>query len=178
MSSSRIILAIILAAAVIFCTGVITGSLLIWQAPVTSPGNPDRPAVEPAAARPPGDKRGPDSKPEVPLPRLAERLSKEFVRRLDTTLHLTLTQSNNIARIVAEGQERNRVIWTNVAPHMRKVMQDVNQQIRAELTPEQLKQFEVLMKQPPRRPPPTNVPPDSVVATNVPAAAPVPPPGR
>jgi hypothetical protein len=177
MNSSKIILAIILAAGVIFCTGVITGSLLIRQTCGKAPGNADRPAVEPAA-RPPGDKRGPDSKPEVPLPRLAERLSKEFVRRLDTTLHLTLTQSNNIARIVAEGQERNRVIWTNVAPHMRKVMQDVNQQIRAELTPEQLKQFEVLMKQPPRRPPPTNAPPDSAVATNVPAAAPIPSPGR
>lgn len=169
---------IILAAVVIFCAGVITGSLLVNQTPGKSPGNAERTAVEPAA-RPPEDRRGPDSRPEVPLPRLAERLSKEFVRRLDKTLHLTLEQSNHIAAVVAEGQERNRVIWTNVAPQMHKVMQDVNQQIRAELTPEQLKQFEVLMKQhPPRRPPPTNGPPESAATTNVPPVAPTrPPPG-
>jgi hypothetical protein len=171
---------IILAAVVIFCAGVFTGSLLV------KPGSgkvendaapPGAPAIRP---RPPGEGRGPGSgRPEVPLPRLAERLSKEFVRRLDRELHLTLAQSNNIARIVAEGQEQNRVLWTNVAPHMRKVMQEVNQQIRAELTPEQLKQFEVLMKQmPPRRPPPTNGPAQMAEATNVSPAGPVsPPPG-
>ena len=111
------------------------------------------------------DNHGPAGKPEVPLPRLAERLSKEFVIRLDKSLHLTMVQSNNIAKIVADGQERNHVIWTNVAPQMRKVMQDVNQQIRAELTPEQRKQFEELMKQfrpgghRPPPPPETNAPP-------------------
>jgi len=160
---------IILAAVVIFCAGVITGSLLIQQVPAKSTGNADRPAVEPAA-RPPADNRDASFKPEVPQPRLVEKLSKEFVRRLDRELHLTLIQSNHIAGIVAEGQERNRVLWTNVAPHMRRVMQDVHQQIRAELTPEQLKQFEVLMKQqPPRRPPPTNGPPDLAAPTHPPS---------
>jgi hypothetical protein len=168
---------IILAAVVIFCAGVITGSLLVNQAPGKSPGDTDR--IPGANARRPEDNHGPGARPEVPLPRLAERLSKEFVRRLDRELHLTLAQSNNIARIVAEGQERNRVLWTNVAPHMRKVMQEVNQQIRAELTPEQLKQFEVLLKQmPPRRPSSTNAPPRWAEATNVPPVAPTnPPPG-
>jgi hypothetical protein len=174
MNSSKIILA----ALVIFCAGVITGSLLFQPGPAKAPGNADRPAVEPAA-RPPADNHSANPKPEVPLPRLAERLSKEFVRRLDKSLHLTLTQSNHIARIVAEGQERNRVIWTNVAPQMHRVMRDVHQQIRAELTPEQLKQFEVLMKQPPpRRPPPTNGPPVLAEATNVPPALTNPPSGN
>jgi hypothetical protein len=169
---------IILAAVVIFCAGVITGSLLINQVPGKKPGDAAPVATEPNP-RPPGDKREPGGRPEVPLPRLAERLSKEFVRRLDRELRLTLAQSNHIAAIVAEGQECNRVLWTNVAPHMRKVMQEVNQQIRAELTPEQLIQFEVLMKQhPPRRPPPTNGPPRLAEATNLPPAAPTnPPPG-
>ena len=142
MNSWKIILAVV----VIFGAGVITGGLLVNHVPGRQLGQ-----VEPSSAEPnaqlAADNHGPARSPEVSLPRLAERLSKELVRRLDKSLHLTMVQSNNIAKIVADGQERNHVIWTNVAPQMRKVMQDVNQQIRAELTPEQVKQFEVLMKQ-------------------------------
>jgi hypothetical protein len=138
---------IILAAVVIFGAGAITGGLLV------NPGL---------------------KQPEILPPRwLAGRHSTNFVQRLNKDLHLTPAQSNNIARVIAEGQERNRELWTNVEPHMRKVMRDVNQQIRAELTPEQLKQFEVLMKQlAPRRPPSTNNAPRPVATTNVPPPAP------
>ena len=142
MNSWKIILAVV----VIFGAGVITGGLLVNHVPGRQLGQ-----VEPSSAEPnaqlAADNHGPARSPEVSLPRLAERLSKELVRRLDKSLHLTMVQSNSIAKIVADGQERNHVIWTNVAPQMRKVMQDVNQQIRAELTPVQLKQFEELMKQ-------------------------------
>ncbi len=137
---------IILATVVIFGAGVITGGLLVNHVQSQQSSHVEPPAAEPNA-HPTADNHGPAHAPEVPLPRLAERLSKELVRRLDKSLHLTLVQSNNIARIVAEGQERNHVIWTNVAPQMRKVIEDVNQQIRAELTPEQSKRFEELMKQ-------------------------------
>ena len=95
---------IVLAAVVIFCAGVIAGNLLVRPGPGKPAGNTEPVAVEPAA-RPPADNHGPSAKPEVPLPRLAERLSKELVHRLDKSLHLTPAQSNNIARIVAEGQE-------------------------------------------------------------------------
>jgi hypothetical protein len=164
---------IVLAAVVIFCAGMITGSLLVRHVPGKPPANTEPVTAEPAA-RPLADSHVAAPKPEVPLPRLAEKLSKELVRRLDKELHLTLAQSNHIATIVAEGQERNRVIWTNVAPHMRKVMQDVNQQIRAELSPDQLRQFEELMKplRPPHRPAATNDLPASAAVTNVPPAAP------
>jgi len=160
---------IILAALVIFGAGVITGGLLVDHVKQTPPAVTD-PAVLGTPVRPPGDTHGPAGKPEVPLPRLAERLNKEFVRQLDRSLHLSEEQSNHIARIVAEGQERNREIWTNVAPQMRKVMQDVNQQIRAELTPEQSQQFGELMKQfhPAGHHPPAP-------ATNHPPADPAPP---
>jgi len=162
---------IILATVVIFGAGVITGGLLVN--PVKDKPQPGEVEAPPAApnARLPADNHGPDVQPEVPPPRLAERLGKDFVRRLNSSLHLTIVQSNNIARIVAEGQERNRVIWTNVAPQMRKVMQDVNQQIRAELTPGQLKQFEELMKKfrpPGHRPPPAPNEPPMVAPTNPP----------
>ncbi|MGA2786126.1 MAG: hypothetical protein ABSF60_01230 [Verrucomicrobiota bacterium] len=142
MNSWKIILAVV----VIFGAGMTTGGLLVNHVPDRQSGH-----VEPSSpetnAPPVVENHEPVHTPEIPLPRLADRLSKDFVRRLDKSLHLTMVQSNNIAKIVADGQERNRVIWTNVAPQMRKVMQDVNQQIRAELTPAQLKRFEEVMKQ-------------------------------
>ncbi len=160
---------VILAAVVIFGTGVLTGGLLIHCAHCKSPGNAEPPAAG-ASVRPSADNRGPGVKPEIPLPKLAERLSKDFVSRLDVALHLSPAQREVIAKIVADGQERNHALWTNVAPEMRKVMQDVRQQIRAELTPEQLKQFEELMKQhPPRRAPGTNAPPGVSAPTHPPA---------
>jgi len=69
-------------------------------------------------------------------------LGKQFVQQLDSALHLTPEQRVAIAKIVADGQERNHEIWTNVAPQMHKVLQDVRQLIREQLAPEQRKQFE------------------------------------
>jgi hypothetical protein len=174
MNSWKIILAIV----VIFGAGLVTGGLLSHHLSSQPAARIETSIAEPGP-RPAADNHGPDRPPEVPLPRLAERLSKEFVRRLDKSLHLTLVQSNNIARIVAEGQERNHVIWTNVAPQMRKVMQDVNSQIRAELAPDQLKQFEELMKQyKPGGHRPPNPPGTRVVTNEPPPVAPTnPPPG-
>lgn len=165
---------IILATVVIFGAGVITGGLLVDH---VNGKRPDFAAVDQTqtpdshATNAPAGGHGQNHPPQVPLPRLAERLSKEFVRRLDESLHLTPEQREAIAKIVADGQERNHAIWTNVAPQMRKVIQDVNQQIRTQLTPEQLKRFEELMKQtPPKRPPATNAPPATLkTATNAPA---------
>jgi hypothetical protein len=159
---------IILATVVIFGAGVLTGGLLVNHVKDRPQGDAEPPTAG-ANTRPSADTHEPARSPEVPLPRLAERLSKEFVHHLTDSLHLTPEQRNAIAKIVADGQERNHVIWTNVAPQMRKVIQDVNQQIRAELTPGQVKQFEELMKQhPPRRSPGTNTPPEVALPTNPP----------
>jgi hypothetical protein len=149
---------VILATVVIFGAGVITGGLLVKHVNDTRPDYADQPSAG-SNAPAPAENHGPARPPEVPLPRLAEKLSKEFVHRLDESLRLTPEQRTASAKIVADGQERNHELWTNVAPRMRKVMQDVNQQIRAELTPEQLKQFEELMKRAPRRSQATNAPP-------------------
>ncbi len=70
-----------------------------------------------------------------------ERLGKQFVQQLNDALQLTPEQREKIGKIIADGQERNHELWTNVAPKMRAVMQEVNQQIRAELSPEQLKRL-------------------------------------
>jgi hypothetical protein len=145
---------LILATVVIFFAGMITGGLVVQhvsRAGVESAEPAPPPAEPPVRVAPPQTPAQPPV-PEVPLPRLAERLSKEFVKRLDKSLRLTPEQHAAIAKIVADGQERNHAIWTNVAPQvapqMRQVMQDVHRQIREHLTPAQLKQFEELMKQP------------------------------
>jgi hypothetical protein len=157
---------IILATAVIFGCGVVTGGLLVNYVERAHP-EIRHPAIAPRHDRPGAQ--------ELPLPR-PQMLNQQFVEQLDATLHLTPEQREKIGEIIAEGQERNRDLWKLVSPQFRSVMQDVHQHIRAVLTPEQKKQFEELMKQlSPRRPPastnapvtlpPTNPPSDS--ATNV-----------
>jgi Spy/CpxP family protein refolding chaperone len=166
MNSWKIILAIV----VIFGAGVLTGGLLVNYVDLSHFKDNQRPPDE-VIPQPqtnnhdPGQPRPPDSL----KPRQPEILGKQFVQQLDTTLHLTREQRAAIAKIVADGQERNREIWTNVAPQMHKMLQDVRQQIREQLTPEQRKQFEELVKRfrpaghhpqtPANSPPPTNEPP-------------------
>ena len=167
---------VILATVVIFGAGVLTGGLLVNYVDHPHTRNPHR-AQASADAHPPENHEQHDQprSQDIPPPRLAERMGKQFVQQLNDTLHLTPEQRVKIEKIIAEGQERNHEIWTNIAPKMRAVMQEVNQQIREELTPEQLKPFEELLKHPPRRPqnltneivlPPINVP--TKMPTNAP----------
>ena len=157
---------VILATAIIFGAGVLTGGLLVnyvdrehgpsgrllsWR------GNP----------RTPTEDREPPRAGELPRPRSPEIWRKDFIEHLDQALKLTPEQHATISKIIAEGQEQNREIWTNVAPKMREEMEQVHQRIRAELTPEQQKKFEAMTKQfaphgrPPAGPPSVtnNVPP-------------------
>ena len=166
MNSWKIILAIV----VIFGAGALTGGLLVNYAELPHPKDVQRPSDE-GNPQPQANNRDYDQpRPQdLPKPRPPEMLGKQFVQQLDKSLHLTQEQRAAIAKIVADGQERNREIWTNVAPQMHKMLQDVRQQIREQLAPEQRKQFEELLKrfrpaghhpQPPLTPPPhTNEPP-------------------
>jgi uncharacterized membrane protein len=74
-------------------------------------------------------------------PRLPEVLSKQFLQNLDEGLHLTKEQREAVQKIIAEGQNQ-----------MRKTIQDARLEIREELTPEQQKQFDELMKRPVHKP--------------------------
>ncbi len=137
---------VILATVVIFGAGVLTGGLLVnyvdrghgpnarflsWRgSPRTSAGD-----------------RGQPHAGELPRPRSPEIWRRDFIAHLDKALKLTPEQHAAISKIIAEGQERNREIWTNVAPKMRKEMEQVHQHIRAELTPEQRKKFDAMIKQ-------------------------------
>lgn len=158
---------VILATVVIFGAGVLTGGLLV--------GHVDNTRVKKArhgpatgAMRSATNAATPLRLQEIPMPRVAEKMSKQFVHQLNDRLQLTPGQRAKIEDIIAEGQERNHELWTNVAPRMRSVMQEVNRRIRAELTPEQQAQFEDLLKRPPRRlPATTNATP---ALTNAPGA--------
>ena len=153
---------VILATVLIFGAGVFTGGLLVNFVAHSHPKNLRHSAAV-SGARPATNNAAPPHWAEIPPPRLAEKLGRQFVQQLNDTLQLTPEQRGKIEKLIAEGQERNRQIWTNVAPKMRAVMQEVNQSIRAELTPEQLKAFEEMLKHPPRRP---------LTATNAPAGLP------
>jgi hypothetical protein len=166
---------VILATAVIFGAGVFTGGLLVQNVDHSRLRNWHRPTAS-TDARSQTNKVD-ATRPQEPVhPRQPEMFSRQFVQQLDDALDLTPEQRDKISKIIADGQERNRQIWTNYVPQIYKVTQDVQQQIRTELTPDQLKQFETLMKpHPSRRPPPsarsnipasTNLP--TLTQTNVP----------
>ena len=166
MNSWKIILAIV----VIFGAGALTGGLLVNYAELPHPKDVQRPPDEGNPPLQANNRDNDQPRPQdLPRPRPPEMLGKQFVQQLDKSLHLTREQRAAIAKIVAAGQERNREIWTNVAPQMHKMLQDVRQQIREQLTPEQRKQFEEMVKRfrppghrtqpPPNTPPSTNEPP-------------------
>jgi len=138
---------IILAAVVIFGAGVLTGGLLVNYVEQSHSKDIQRPPGE-LNPHPQANNRDLDQpRPQDLLkPRPPEMLNKQFVQQLDNALHLTPEQRAAIAKIVTDGQERNHEIWTNVAPQMHKVLQDVRLQIREQLMPEQRKQFEELLK--------------------------------
>ncbi len=111
----------------------------------------------------------------LPRPLPPEMWRKDFIEHLDKALMLTPEQHAAISKIIAEGQERNREIWrTNAAPKMRQVMEQVHQRIRAELTPEQQKRFEKMLRSfAPHHPPRDEKPPGPPPSTNsVPSTAP------
>jgi len=161
---------VILATVVIFGAGVLTGGLLVNY--VDQEHGPNaRFLFWRENPHPQMGDRGPSHPEELPRPRSPEMWRKEFIGHLDKALKLTPEQHAAISKIITEGQERNREIWTNVAPKMHQEMEQVHQRIRAELTPEQQAQFEAMIKQfaphhpphdqEPQRPPPAtnNVPP-------------------
>ena len=160
---------IILATIVIFGAGVMAGGLLVSHVDRFNRNNHRPPGAE---FRPPGGEHEPGRGMgmEFPRPRQPDLLNTNFVRRLDDALKLTADQRSAIAKIIAEGQDQNHSIWTNNAEQMRKVMQDVRHRVREQLSPDQQKQFDELMRRAPQHHGMTNAPPGWSPAS-VPAAA-------
>jgi len=166
---------VILATVVIFGAGVLTGGLLVNY--VDREHGPNARFLfwreNPHSQM--GDHGQSQSHPgELPRPRSPEMWRKDFIGHLDKTLKLTPEQHAAISKIIAEGQERNWEIWTNVAPKMRQEMEQVHQRIRAQLTPAQQKRFDEMVRQFASHHPPHEHPPGPPPSTN---NVPPPPPG-
>jgi Spy/CpxP family protein refolding chaperone len=125
---------VILATMVIFGCGVVTGALLMkTQLP---------PAGVLADVAP-----HPSSSSNQPPP-LAQIQKPEFLRRITKQLALTASQSEDIAKIMKESQERNRPLWNQIAPQLREEVKRVREEIRRVLTPDQQKKFDDLLNKP------------------------------
>jgi len=127
---------VILATMVIFGTGVITGGLLVKNTAGSGNAPPVKQVVrtnqQPVAVTPP------------------QMMRMEFLLRARKELGLSSEQHVRIEKIIREGQERSRKLWEGVAPEMRKELQSVHEKIRAELSPDQRRRFEQLLKTAPR----------------------------
>jgi hypothetical protein len=122
---------------VIFGTGVITGGLLVK---ITSSPVRNRPPRNLAVAT------------NAPAPNLApgQLQRMEFLLRIRRELDLSAEQNDRIEKIIREGQDRSRKLWEGVAPELRTELQSVHTKIRAELSPEQRRRFEQLLRSAPR----------------------------
>lgn len=144
---------VILATIVIFGAGVFTGGLLVDHVK-----HPSRPHIAPNPT---------NSLDMLPQQLRPEILNKQFVEQLNAKLDLTMQQSNEIQKIIAQGQQNSRDLWKAVAPSFWGIWRETRQEIRDVLTLEQKKKFEMLMRQRPFKRQPTNAP-----ATNTPPVTP------
>lgn len=138
---------VILATMVIFGTGVITGGLL-----VKNTSGPVKDGRQRKVANASGTNQQPVN---VTPPQLARM---EFLLRAHKDLNLSPEQNERIEKIIREGQDKSRKLWDSVAPELRKELQAVHEKIRSELTSEQRRRFEQLLKTAPRQNNPENTP--------------------
>jgi len=135
---------VILATLVIFIAGLVTGAVGVKGIlKPTGPGNRGYEPMQPWMLR------------------------ENFRAELDRRLNLSPDQNERIERAMHEGQERVKEIWSLVGPEMQAELRAVREEIRRELTPDQRRRFDELMRdrkmrpmemdRPPRRPFP---PPD------------------
>jgi len=81
----------------------------------------------------------------------------EFLRRMEKHLELTPEQRDRIEKIMHQSQERSKPLLDQIAAQKREELKTVREEIRAELTSEQKKKFETLLKaRPPRKEEPVN----------------------
>jgi Spy/CpxP family protein refolding chaperone len=138
----------IFAALVIFGAGVVTGNVLNRIASKTP-----APVATPRA--------GTHSSSQ---PLSLEQLRKvELMGRVQKDLDLTPEQHARIEKIIGDAQERIRDLWDQVAPDIHDEYDDFQKKLCNELTPDQKKRFDALMKaqQHSHKPPSTNAPPQA-----------------
>ena len=117
VSTGKIIL-VVLATMVIFATGVVTGGILVRSA--TRPVAPSSPAA------------------------VFHRF--EIARRAVNQVDLSPEQHARIERVIRESQERIADYFQILEPDITDAFRQLRENIRAELTPEQRKQFDERMQ--------------------------------
>lgn len=87
--------------------------------------------------------------PPKPLPIAAPPvdMQQRFYQKLKKELALTADQTNRLDKIFVEGNARVKIIWDLMAPELQKERQEVYENIRAVLNPEQREKFEKLAKE-------------------------------
>ena len=118
----------IIAAIVIFCTGLVSGVLLTRQ-------YLQRHTPDPALASSAFLSMGPSW------------ARAEYLRRVQQQLDLTVPQRERIDQILASGQANLRAIWEPIAPQSQAELLQIRDRILAELNPRQRAQFDDLTKQ-------------------------------
>jgi Spy/CpxP family protein refolding chaperone len=114
--------AVFLLAVVIFFAGAITGGLVVVS----------RPRQHPVSQLPP-----------IPM---RPQLRMEFLRRMDRELRLTTNQYQHIEAIIRSSHERMQKLLEPIAPQAKEEARKVKNDIAAELTPDQEKRFDELLK--------------------------------
>ncbi|MCX7865539.1 hypothetical protein [Limisphaera sp. VF-2] len=156
---------IALATAIIFAAGVLTGGLLVGKAvrervgrframgPAAAPGptHPNAVAPAPPAAPilPPLSELRHRAGPE--LQRRLEERRMEFLLRATRELNLSPEQRARIEQHIRESQERIRQLWDSIQPQLRREVAEARERIQQELTPEQRRAFERLLRREPGR---------------------------
>lgn len=73
------------------------------------------------------------------------------LKRLTDDLNLTPAQRKEVNEILHESHERTMVLWEFVGPYFQEEYQQLNDELRAALSPDQRKKFDQLLKQRQRR---------------------------
>ena len=112
---------VILATLVIFVAGLITGALVVRKV---------------------------DGKP-APVP--GNIVRAVALKRLTDDLDLAPSQRKEVNEILHESHERTVLLWEFVGPYFQEEYQQLNDELRSVLSPEQRKKFDQLLKQRQRR---------------------------
>lgn len=112
---------VILATLVIFVAGLVTGALVVRK----------------VAGKP------------APIP--VNIVRAVALKRLTDDLDLTPAQRKEVDGILHESHERTLLLWEFVGPYFQEEYQQLNDELRSALSPEQRKKFDQLLKQRQRR---------------------------
>jgi hypothetical protein len=134
---------VIFATVVIFGTGVITGGLLVNYVAHTFPNHPgsNHHTISASGTNGVNEAGGGNTNNSGPVIHVSEILNKPaFLPNLETRLAtekvpLSPAQLHSIEQAIGQGQA-----------DMRRLVQNVNRQIRQELTPDQLRKYDELLK--------------------------------